>query len=1681
MSNTGGSAGGLPPLNVRIQINTTGAGAAASAMRQVTGAAGGMGRSVATSAVPIRMMGDAMRQTASLMKYTVLGVFTNMGTQAIQMSRQFELSMSRIQGLVGITAGEVNKMKEQILDLGGATTKTPQELADALYFITSSGFQGAEAMEILTQAAQSAAAGLGETQVVADALTSIMSAYGEGVYSAAQANDILTVAVREGKAEAEDFAPALGKVLPVAAAFGASFEDVAAGVAALTRTGASAGTSAIYLRQVLSQLLKPSKQAADAMYAAGTSAEDMRQRISEDGLLSALETLNARLGGSQYEIASTGLAKVFGNVRALTAVYSLLGPNLQENRQIFEEMAGSTGAASDAFEVAAQTADAKFRSAMAEMQAALIRVGDAIMPMVTMFVQLGGTIANVAQSVLSIGDGLGFLSKAFRGTIKTVLLLGAGLVIASKVGLGMFRTYSSLVRLFGNAQIVMRGLTFGMRSNSAAALTQNNVFQGLIQTTRQQTVARAMLQRAEANGTLSVQKGLQILGKYNSSTLQQVQLNRAAATANTATGATYTQVAAAAGVATSATRTFGQTLVASLPLVFGIATAIFTVASMFGMFGKNDKGLDSDISKLEDLNQVLGGTVKLDEIDIQVAFKTDFYQGRGDTGLTPEELKELEDNVIKPAKIDKAISNAIDTYGAGSDQAAEFGAAIVKRLGLTGEANEKLKSYLANELSVDASVFDDVKFTGTGRGGAVISSQIASAILGTEGIDGTVAEALKNADTSNSQAALNALLSGFDIAPTVGEKRDIENAVKNIGQTIGASFDKTGNITVFQQSLEQVGSAINATSALAADKQELFRKFTQSAFSNITEMGDFKNEVGGLLGIMQEGDNQDALIATFTKLTGSTATAAIAAKAFKTEFDKLGEKATPEEQYLAFSRALNTVTQQQYNFGESSDDVIGKVEKQVKTTFDLADAFDNGLNPTIQAVVDEYKNYSDAVDRITAGQEAVIDFNSSGVNAAIDFAEAQRDVTEAITESGGSLAFNTEAGANAIKAIQDYTKNLGKVAAVQALDPEQGPAVASQTINEGYLELIRQITIGGKRTQEEAKAILGELGIDPISLLNSITPGELDTGTAQGKTFVQDLVDGAGIAYADGGKQLAPEIKAFNDAMLAEIQEYWKIESPSKNAATWIGQPIMKGIIDGMTGAKSLQYAKKNIPTLLAAIKKEMVDNGEVVLPRVIGGGGAGNLRAMRVMPKNFDPYNDKGGLGDTGAGLVSTVVSGITNGTSSAVSKVATRLGKLTGAALQKSAAGYLKALKDKETPVIDLIEKVIGDSSSALGTVGSYISAQISLNDAIANNTKLTNEQLGLQQQLAEAQREQLRSVRKVGSQMGAEVTDYEQARIEELQKTYEKVQRDYSMRRATVADLIDAEDALNEARISASEVSPDAIDAQNKVVDSQTAIKNAGLELSKAIYDVVNAQFDLTQSAIDFKIYGAQAAAVFQRFADMAFPGLEYRVGTATGVIHKAGLALSEDKGVFLQSIKGLGTSIYNMLATAIKEAAASSSVLDFVPPAEEPVIKEAPTATNPNFTPAQANEINIAFQKEIMLYKNAGLMNQAGPGGFSPREILTSIIENVRGYASGGLVTKPELAVVGEKGPELIVPLSGLGVTTALQNLVPVGSGGTQQAPSSNQVFNITVNNPVPETASDSISRRMKSLANAGLFG
>ena len=105
------------------------------------------------------------------------------------MAADYQSSMQKINGLVGISQKQVNAWSDDILELGKTLPQSPKDLADAMFFITSAGLRGKTALDALKQSAKASAAGLGETKVVADAVTSAMNAYGKKNLSAAQATD----------------------------------------------------------------------------------------------------------------------------------------------------------------------------------------------------------------------------------------------------------------------------------------------------------------------------------------------------------------------------------------------------------------------------------------------------------------------------------------------------------------------------------------------------------------------------------------------------------------------------------------------------------------------------------------------------------------------------------------------------------------------------------------------------------------------------------------------------------------------------------------------------------------------------------------------------------------------------------------------------------------------------------------------------------------------------------------------------------------------------------------------------------------------------------------------------------------------------------------------------------------------------------------------------------------------------------------------------------------------------------------------------------------------------------------------------------------------------------------------------------------------------------------------------
>ncbi len=398
----------------------------------------------------LRSIGNEMGKIGSSLTRGLTLPIIGAGVATFKMHKDFEFAMQSIVGLVGVSQDQVDKWSKDLLRMGPELGKGPKELAEALYFVTSAGIEASEALDVVEMSAKASAAGLGETKVIADLVTSAMNAYGSENLSAAQATDILVAAVREGKAEASEFAGSLGKVLPIAAELGVEFHEVAAAVAAMTRTGTDANTAGTQLRAIMSSLLKPTKQAEEVLNQMGTSSEELRKKIRDDGLLSALMELR----DLTHEYGEEAMAQVFPNIRALIGMLDLMGANIEENVKIFDNLTNATGALDHAFETASQTAEFKWQKVLASMQSLLITVGDAVKKAVIPVME------DFVKTISKVTEWFGRLSPAAQTNIVKFFAyaaaLGPILLIGSKL-IALFIALVNGVTLFGRAMTLAVG------------------------------------------------------------------------------------------------------------------------------------------------------------------------------------------------------------------------------------------------------------------------------------------------------------------------------------------------------------------------------------------------------------------------------------------------------------------------------------------------------------------------------------------------------------------------------------------------------------------------------------------------------------------------------------------------------------------------------------------------------------------------------------------------------------------------------------------------------------------------------------------------------------------------------------------------------------------------------------------------------------------------------------------------------------------------------------------------------------------------------------------------------------------------------------------------------------------------------------------------------------------------
>jgi TP901 family phage tail tape measure protein len=250
---------------------------------------------------------------------------------------ELQTSMAEVYTLIDVTEQQFRALTDSVLELSKDVPESAKGLANALYEVVSAGVDVGNSMQFLELSAKAGVAGVTQTKIAVDALTTIMNAYGMSSNQAEEISDKLFTTVRLGKTRFELLASTLGMVVPVASAYNVAFEQIAAAYATMTKNGVKTEQTSTSLAAAITEIVTPGNKVAEALkkmgYESGEAA--LKQKT--------LQSIAADLYNAGFN-----LAEIFG--REASRAILLLGKNAKTASDDLESMAVSAGATEKAYE-----------------------------------------------------------------------------------------------------------------------------------------------------------------------------------------------------------------------------------------------------------------------------------------------------------------------------------------------------------------------------------------------------------------------------------------------------------------------------------------------------------------------------------------------------------------------------------------------------------------------------------------------------------------------------------------------------------------------------------------------------------------------------------------------------------------------------------------------------------------------------------------------------------------------------------------------------------------------------------------------------------------------------------------------------------------------------------------------------------------------------------------------------------------------------------------------------------------------------------------------------------------------------------------------------------------------------------------------------------------------------------
>ncbi len=256
------------------------------------------------------------------------------GRQGVSTAGDFEAAMLEIEARTGATAEQMELMRQTAIQMGADTVFGATDAANSFLQLLTSGLEVNEALAVLPQVLDGAAASGENLANVADWTTDIMAAYNLEAGQAKTVIDTLTRAAGSGSATFGDLAAGFQNVGGMAALMGLDVEQTAGILQVFSENGIKGAEAGTQLRSMLNNMTRDTDDVVAmwdrlgvSLYDSEGGFRDMRVVMRELGM--ALDDLSPQeraealrtLGGAYGQL---GLAALTGGEQAGRGLQSMI-------------------------------------------------------------------------------------------------------------------------------------------------------------------------------------------------------------------------------------------------------------------------------------------------------------------------------------------------------------------------------------------------------------------------------------------------------------------------------------------------------------------------------------------------------------------------------------------------------------------------------------------------------------------------------------------------------------------------------------------------------------------------------------------------------------------------------------------------------------------------------------------------------------------------------------------------------------------------------------------------------------------------------------------------------------------------------------------------------------------------------------------------------------------------------------------------------------------------------------------------------------------------------------------------------------------------------------------------------------------------------------------------------------